>query len=567
MDRLGLTNKKVLGILIGLAAMAFIYGLFKSRIPHLDQMPSILYCTLFIAWGLMVRRRILNVHIKQRLLIASGFMVLLFVLRVSRFNFFDEVDFMSTILWYAYYIPMTVIPLLGFLAAHYTEPVRNINRVRRAERLLIAMEVIIICVVMTNDIHNFMFKIYDMQNNDYSRNWFYYVVIAWMVLLMVGAFVVLMKKCTFSSVRKLWYIPAICLLVGYALLIWYVIEGGSPTYFGVKLFHLHEAFCFPFITSFECAIQIGLIPANTGYELLFDYSGINAAIYDNKDRAILTSKSWIQNAADADHQIRKENISGGYVTWVEDISAINRLNEELSEVTEELEEENELIRQENEVRAERVSYETKNRLYNAIAEAVKPQAIRVSELLEKDESGDISRDKLIFAAFLSAFIKRMGNLMLISDENKKISTDELGMAVKESMDYMELAGITCELMAEEPKELPAAFIKYAYDLFEQLMEDAWDSLHSCVVMFEDKAEYEITIAFDSEACSITPDWRKSELSESGGRLRIRNEDETFYVTITCEKDVANADFAGRADAENLKKTDFNETKKLGEVGA
>ena len=533
MDRLGLTNKKVLVMLIALGLMAFVDGALRLFFSYLSQIPAILYCTLFIAWGLMVRRRIINVRIRKRLLLASSFMVMLFVLRVSRFNFFDEVPAASEILWYSYYIPMTVIPLLGFMAAHNTEPVRNLHRIKIAERILIACEVLIITVVMTNHFHNIVFIIHDMENEDYSRNWGYYIVIAWMVILMVGAFVVLIRKCTFSSVRKLWYIPTFWLLAGYALLIWYVIEGGSPVVFGNKLFHLQEAFCLPVITAFESAIQIGLIPANSGYEIIFDYSGINAAIYDTKGRAILTSRNWVQDAGDADHQIRKEKISGGYVTWVEDISAINRLNEELSEVTEELEEENEIIRQENEVRAERVSYETKNRLYNAIAKAVRPQAVRVDELLSTGEDGKVDRDNLIYAAFLSAFIKRMGNLMLISDDKDLISTEELGMAIRESMDYMKLSGITCELIEKEQKELPASFIKYGYDLFEKLMEDAWGSLHSCAVMFEDRDDFEIIIAFDSDVCSISSDWRKKELAEYGGKLRVRNEDETFYVTITC----------------------------------
>ena len=536
MNRLGLANKKVLVILIVIGLLAFVDGATRAFFSVLSQIPAILYCTVFIAWGLMVRRRILNVHIMKRLVIASSFMVMLFVLRVSRFNFFDEVPSASEILWYSYYIPMTVIPLLGFMAAHNTEPVRNINRVRTAERILIVCEVIIAGVVMTNHFHNFVFIIHDMETDDYSRNWGYYVVISWMVILMVGAFVVLLRKCSFSSVRKLWYIPTFWLIAGYALLIWYVIEGGSPIVFGKKFFHLHEAFCLPVITAFESAIQIGLIPANSGYEILFDYSGINAAICDLSGNAILTSRNWSKNAGDADHQIRNEKISGGYVTWVEDISAINKLNKEIAEVTEELEEENEIIRQENEVRAERVSYETKNRLYNAIAKAVRPQAVKVDALLSPDSDGKIGKEDLIYAAFLSAFIKRMGNLMLISDDKEVVSTEELGMAIRESMDYMKLSGIACELMEAEHKELPAQFIKYGYDLFEKLVEDAWGKLHSCVVMFEDKENFEITIAFDSDVCSISSDWRKKELAEFGGGLRVRNEDETFYVTITCMDD-------------------------------
>lgn len=534
MDRLGVTNKKVFIILITIFMLAFICGIVKPFYPHIDHLPTLLYCTLFIVWGLMVKRRILNVNVRKRLLAACCFMVFLMGLRASRFNFFDDVEFMSELLWYAYYIPMTAIPLLGFMAAHNTEPVRNIHKIRISERILLTCEIIIVLVALTNHFHNQMFIIRDLQNNEYSRNWFYYIVLAWMVLLMVGAFVVLLEKCTLSSVRKKWYIPTFWLLAGYALLIWYLIAGGSPVVHGLKLFHLQEAFCFPVITAFESAIQIGLIPANTGYELLFDYSGINAAICNADGRAILTSINWTPDSGDADHQIRKEKISGGYVTWVEDMTAINKLNKELAEVTEELEEENELIRHENEVRAERVSFETKNRLYNSISEVVRPQAVKVNELLSEKYGVDISCDNMIFAAFLSAYIKRMGNLMLISDENHIVSTSELYMAIRESMDYMQLRGISCEIVVNTEKELPASFIIFSYQVFESLMEDAFNNLHSCMVMFEESEDFEITIAFDAPECSINSDWRKKEFFGCESRLSVRNEDDTFYVSLICE---------------------------------
>ncbi|WP_026499569.1 hypothetical protein [Butyrivibrio sp. WCD2001] len=534
MDRFGLTNKKVLAILCGIAVAAFVFDIYKPLYPYVDHISSILYSMLFIAWGLMVRRRILNGAIKKRLLYVCGFMVVLFVLRVSRFNFFDDCPIISTYIWYAYYIPMTAIPLLGMMAALYTEPVRSIKRVRIAERILIVAEVMLVIFVMTNSFHKQVFSFYGEEPIEYSRKWGYVLVFAWMAVLGIGSLVVFMKRCSISSARKSWYIPAIWLVIGMSLLVIYIVVGGSPVLFGQKIYHLQEAFCFPFITIFESGIQIGFIPANTGYELLFDYSGINAAICDADGRAILTSKNWNPNEKDKDHRIKKEFISGGYINWVVDMSSINRLNEEISEVTEELEEENDLIRQENEVRAQRVRFETKNRLYNSIANAVRPQAARVYELLEKDESGTVSRANLIYATFLSAFIKRMGNLMLISDENPTVSTAELCLAIRESMDYMGLKGISCELMEYMVEDMPSSFIIFTYDLFEKLMEDAWDSIHSCMVRLEKNERFEITIIFDSPVCTITQDWKKSELTEFGSRLSIRNEDDTFYVTVSKE---------------------------------
>ena len=133
---------------------------------------------------------------------------------------------------------------------------------------------------------------------------------------------------------------------------------------------MQEAYCFTFITGFESVIQIRLIPANSGLSKLFMQSGLNAEIYDGFGNIILSSKTGAEEPPVSDLVVRKEPICGGSVMWKDDLSAINKLNRDIEEVTEELEGENDLIIQENEIRAERVRFETKNRLYDSIAMAV-----------------------------------------------------------------------------------------------------------------------------------------------------------------------------------------------------
>ena len=55
---------------------------------------------------------------------------------------------------------------------------------------------------MTNRMHNLVFKIYDMAEEKYSRNWFYYIIFVWMVFLIIGAFVVLLKSFIFLLIPE-----------------------------------------------------------------------------------------------------------------------------------------------------------------------------------------------------------------------------------------------------------------------------------------------------------------------------------------------------------------------------
>lgn len=58
-----------------------------------------------------IRRRISNPKLREYLTLASLFMLLLFLLRLSKYlASFDE-EWMNQFLWYSYYVPMTAVPL------------------------------------------------------------------------------------------------------------------------------------------------------------------------------------------------------------------------------------------------------------------------------------------------------------------------------------------------------------------------------------------------------------------------------------------------------------------------
>ncbi|MCR4763729.1 MAG: hypothetical protein K5696_09375 [Lachnospiraceae bacterium] len=352
----------------------------------------------------------------------------------------------------------------------------------------------------------------------------------------MGSLVLMVKKCMLTAAKKYYYVPIRYILAGFGLLIWYLIIGGSPKLFGYKLFQMQEAYCFPFITGLESELIIGLIPANSAYRLLFKHTGLHACIYSGDDRAILWSGDWKEEdkkeaeKGEGDLRLRREEIAGGYICWIEDLTAIRKLNREIAEVTEELEDENELIRQENALRSERVGIETRNRLYNRIAKAVRPTALRVNELLEKEEPENI-REDLIYAAFLSAYIKRMGNLILLTDGNEGTESGELALSVGESMEYLKLNGCACELMSVGSGRIASGLAILAYELFECVMEDIWSSIGCCAVELGFENGFYLMISTDVRAGAVTSAWKDRELQECGGRLSVRYEDETFYIRL------------------------------------
>ena len=533
MNRLNLVNKKVVHVFVLLFIVAVIFTFFPVSVTKLHHMHAFSYLTMIMLWAFTIRMRITDKFIRDRIQIACFFMVMLFFLRMCKYSFFPGMPMVDTYVWYAYSIPLTFIPLFFFLSALRVEPIKNLKLIERLEKILIALNIIISLVIMTNEMHSTVYKITVHPDKEYTHEWFYYVVLVWRIGLAIGLLIVLARKCSITATKRKWYIPAICILTGCTLLIWYLINGGAPKIAGHKLFQLQEALCIPYIVGIESIIQIGMIPANTGYGKLFSLLSVNAGIYNNKAEQIATSSDWKQIKEDEDHTICKEPISGGYVTWIRDTSAINELNRSLIDVRESLKDENELIKHENKIRAERIGLETRNRLYNRIAKAVRTRAIRVDELLSKIETKneDENSTDIIYAMVLSAYIKRMGNLILISDEKKTVSSGELFLAVRESLEYLKLRGCICQAEQDRSMELPSRLALLAYELFEEVIEDIWLRANTISVAIICNNDLEMTIATDEPAEAISSTWKDKEIRMTGGSLSVRYEDDTYYIRL------------------------------------
>ncbi|MCR5733342.1 MAG: hypothetical protein K6G22_01935 [Lachnospiraceae bacterium] len=533
MERLSFANKKIMVIFAGLFVLGIVTCMIPVSVIKLHHIPAFAYVTMILIWAVSIRRRIVDAKIRRRILAACFFMVLLFFLRMCKFSYFPDDVYVNEYLWYGYTVPLTAIPGCMFMAALNVEPVGNKRLTGAIEKLLIILMIVIAAVVFTNGYHSFVYKITVHPDKEYTHEWFYWVILFYRIGLSIAILCVLLRKCSLSAAKKKWYIPVICIAISCILLTWYLINGGAPRIMGHKLFQLQEAVCIPFIIAFESIIQIGMIPANSGYRHLFDHSGISACIYDNRDNPVLVSGKRPEGPEDEDHRISRESISGGYITWVEDLSPVNTLNREIEEVTEELGDENDFIRKENEFRAERISVEERNRLYNRIAAAVRTRAVRTDALLSEALEGNIDEDelrgKIIYASVLGAYIKRMGNLMLLTDGAGSLSSGELCASIRESFEYLKVNGCRCFLDERSRCDINSQAVLLAYELFEDVVEDVWLRLHAISVSLGYEDDYEMVITLDAAAEAISSVWKDKEVSAAGCSLSVKYEDETYSV--------------------------------------
>ncbi len=416
--------------------------------------------------------------------------------------------------------------MLSLSAAAYVSKDENAD-MSGCIRVLWGTTGILLLGVLTNDFHHFVlsFSRKPDATDQISYCWLYYVIFVWSFAVTIGSFLLLIKKCQLSQCRKKWYIPIIPATAALMLIVVYYICGGSsPCVLGIKLYHIQEIYMILYMGLWEGCIRIGLIPSNTGYNRLFEITHINAEIQSADGNTGYRSGDFFDTGENADYLHKTCAIRGGSVTWSEDISALNRLNSSIADMTEQIKEENDLIEAENKYTAEKVKYETQNRLYDKIAHHTHPQLVRIDEIM--NGSGELEL-KMQRCLLFGTYVKRCSNLMLAADNSPVMSTDELYFSVRESMLQIQSLGIVCELINGTKRKIASEKIITAYDVFEAVIESLADFAGALSVKINPDEHVLLSIETDYE---ISTD--SIRIHDSGLKLTSYTEDDILYITLS-----------------------------------
>ena len=116
--------------------------------------------------------------------------------------------------------------------------------------------------------------------------------------------------------------------------------------------------------------------------------------------------------------------------------------------------------------------------------------------------GDEAQRKQILGkmAVIGAYLKRRSNLIFLADKTPLFQEKELHLTFGESMDNLELCGITCGLLSELEGPVEARQLMKMYDLFEEIVERSIDTMTTITVWIGPAdGALRITINTDSAA--------------------------------------------------------------------
>ena len=432
---------------------------------------------LLLLWAVTVRSRVTDRRLRRLILGTAASLLLFLILQLFRGCLTFGKPVLQRYFWYSYYIPYIATPLLLFLCALAAYRPGEQPLPRRAWCAAAAIAALALCA-LTNDLHQWMFRFPGgvfRDTEEFSPGpvfWLYFFCYG---ALLLAGFIITLRKAWRIRRALSFLIPLIPLLL---LAVWMFqnLRHAAPAVGGVKLWVQSDCFCFAFTAYLELCIQIGLIPANTGYGSLFSALKLSAAILDTAGRPVRRSAGeQYPFPVREDLLVRTQPIGGGSVAWAVDLRRVLSLNEQLEEAARQTEHRNAYLREKGRMKKELTELETRNRLYAQVSRAVQARQEEIGRLSETDFRRNLPR-----ICVLTAYVKRRCNMELLTAEGS-LCLEELTAALTESLDAVRLCGVETALTASGSGELPAALVISAYEHVLAVVLEGLDTMRAVLL--------------------------------------------------------------------------------------
>lgn len=460
--------------------------IIPSNFP-LENISFLYLITLSICLFMRYRMRVVhNSRLKTMMLSLTVMISVLIMLQGVKYSVFNNTFVLARYTWYLHYVPFLLIPTFFFYISLYVYT-KDRYQVKKIWGWIGIISIVFIALVLTNDIHLRVFMFNDDfsdWDSKFSFGWLFFAAEIWEYLLYTAGVLILIIKSRLKINSRKALVILIPYLIGVIMIV-LKIMGKMPAVNGISIIEYPEIICFMVVGILECCIQVGLIPTNENYMGLMKISSVSTQITDLNGNVIYKSGSAKRlseedflapdNTRIEEHTIlRRMDLPGGYGFWQNDVTELDRLNEELEEAREALSEEAELTRLKNELKEKQTKIEQRSLVYDKIAGRTQSQSMEISNLADLALASsdlkmkDMYRNRI---TMLGAYIKRYANMMLLSSETGTVSIGELGISIREILRYLNLCGVAAESVNTAEGTIDSETGLAVFEAFEKIIED------------------------------------------------------------------------------------------------
>lgn len=536
--------------LIAVAVLLRLFGKYNTLTVAFGILRSAIYIGLFFAWGVSIQRRIIQKNVRCYLTIISVLMVLWLFLRTVKYFFVTDTGVIRQ-LWYAYYIPMLLIPMFSVLTAVSLGKPEN-YKLPLWLKLFSIPTVMFILLVLTNDMHQLVFSFNRSMSqwNDMEYTYMpgFAALIGWMIICGVFALTVIVIKSRVPQTNKVLWLPFLPLIL-------------AAIYSAMYLLHIQFVTLITDMTVFDClmiasvyesCIFCGIIRSNLHYAEFLKIFSTPVMLADNNYETHYASMSYIpiskkimKMAAKKPVELNNSVIinsmpvTGGYIFWQVDLTQELSLREKLKTTKEKLSEEKDLLEAEILLKGKQAITRTRNKLYDSVISEIPDKFVMIENItdsLNDDEKANCLRFRKL--CIIGAYVKRRCNLLILNEEHNRISSAELFFCLNESVEYIRFYGIECTLFSRGDAEIYLDFVKLAYDVFEEMVENLLPSLSAMLISYyagNNALRLSIQADCADNEYRITNERIINEFERLAADFTIDYENGTLYISLLIEK--------------------------------
>ena len=474
---------------------------------------------------------------------------LLLLLRGVKYGVFAGVGVLARHTWYLYYVPMLLLPLFFFCVSLLVSRGEDAP-IPKKWFPFAGVTALLLLLVLTNDLHGLVFRFrpgFENWNTDYTWGPLFYGVAAWQAVLYLSAILLLVVKCRIGSARKYAFLTLIPFAVGVALTA-LLTTGTMPRPNGAALVEFPETLISTVAGVLECCMGPGLIPTNKNYAKLFGVLSISAQIADREGKTVYRSESAAplapaqfllpDGARIGEHTVlHRMDLPGGCGFWLDDLTALDRLNAELEEAKEALAEETALVRLQNELKEKQAKIRQRTEVYDEIASRTRPQSAAITALAKaaKESADPAFRERCRKRITLfAAFIKRYANLTLLSYEHDRLALGELALSFSEVLRYLNFSGVPGELVNAASGDVDAAASLAVFGAFGALLLRNVDAVSGIFIHLSNAPLCKLTLEDPVEGLDAGT---LAVLASAGLEALSVREDNVTYISILPKKEV------------------------------
>ncbi len=514
-----------------------------------------IYIGIFAYWIISIYNRIMERHVRTYLMLIGANIIFWITIRAIKWSAFRYAILEDRILWYMYYIPMLLLPML-FLFTTLSVGKDEDYRPNKKWSLLWIPTVSLLVMVLTNDVHGFVLQIdktVHAYGRDYSHGTGYYMVLVYILGLIIFSLGMIIRKFSISAqARKASRLPVAVILCVIIYNVAYIIK---PNY-GIGFYLDLTVFtCVMVIAFLEACIHTGLIQSNMGYGEFFIMADIRAQILDEGGDVVYISENALPLTRENFELLKgkktlplnrntimnMEAIHGGYVSWNSDVSQIHDMIKQLKILNEKLHKEVDILTLENEQKSENTRLKKLNDLHNIMVQEVLPFGEKIkSEIQAKSEAGVEEINRLLFETCMtSTYIKRKVNLILTEQTEKCISTDEMHRAFLESFQLLRIYGRFCQINITEDYDMSLDVAMLCHDLYQNIIEKMnyeFDIIYINYNQRETNLVFSIELATEMKInLREFEEFECEKLLSLNGRMKNHLEDEGYYFSLVIPK--------------------------------